>query len=592
MSFHRWLQKAFGSPKARRSASRWRPNALRGAFEALENRFALATLTVSDATLIEGDAGTTSAVVTVRLTGSANPNVSVRYSTASGTARAGSDYQAVSGTLTFNKGETSKSILVPVIGDRLHEPNEAFFVDLYNAKRATITDGRGVVTITDDDPNLTINDVTVTEGNSGETIASFLVTLSPAPIRSVTVNYATADGTALAGSDYQAATGMLTFAPGQASQTITVLVNGDWLGEPSEAFFVNLSSPSGAVTADGQGVATIIDDEPLIAVSSASVTEGNEGMAEITFDVSLSSSTIVPVTVHYATVDHTAVAGSDYRAASGTLTFVPGETHQTVTVLVSGDRLSESSEFFELNLTSADNAVIDGDQGLGTILEDEPFAEITYGVSLIEGDAGTTAFNFEVILWPAASDIVLVEYSTHDISTTAGIDYEAASGTLTFAPGEGSRTITVLIHGDEALEYHEQFVVGLSSNAEGYGWILNDDGPLVSISDSTVYEGDYASTFIYFEVRLSVPATETVTVDFTTINGRASANWDYVPATGTLTFAPGETSKWIGVEVLGDTFSEFDEEFYVVLSNCSINTLIERTWGTGTIVDNDYSEWF
>jgi len=118
-----FVPRAGSRPRAR---AKLRPRNCGLAVESLEDRLVPATLAVGDATLIEGNAGTTNALVTVRLSGTSNPPVSVNYSTANGTALAGSDYQAASGTLTFKKGETSKTILVPVIGDRLHEPDETF----------------------------------------------------------------------------------------------------------------------------------------------------------------------------------------------------------------------------------------------------------------------------------------------------------------------------------------------------------------------------------------------------------------------------------------------------------------------------------
>src|SRR5437867_1833698 len=263
MSFHRWLQKVFGS----RNAHAPRRPTCRFAVETLEDRLVPATLTVSDATLIEGNTGTTNAFVTVKLSSNSNPPVSVNYSTANGTALAGSDYQAVSGTLTFLKGETSKSILVPVIGDRLHEPNETFFVNLSNPKHATIADGQGVVTISDDDPNLDINDVTVSEGNTGTTLCNFMVTLSLTSTQTVTVDFATVDDTASAGSDYQAVAGTLTFAPGETNKTVIVKVNGDRLAEPAEYFNVNLSHAVNGIIDGAQGVGTIADDEPLVSVT-------------------------------------------------------------------------------------------------------------------------------------------------------------------------------------------------------------------------------------------------------------------------------------------------------------------------------------
>src|SRR5262249_41687553 len=150
-----------------------------------------------------------------------NMPVTVDWATADGSATAGSDYTAASGTLTFAPGETSKTFTVAVIGDTTDEPNETFLVNLSNAANATISDGQGVGTITADDPapTLTINDVTVTESAGS---AVFTVSLSAASGWTVTVSYATQNSTAIAGSDYTATSGTLTFAPGQTSKTVSV----------------------------------------------------------------------------------------------------------------------------------------------------------------------------------------------------------------------------------------------------------------------------------------------------------------------------------------------------------------------------------
>jgi len=193
--------------------------------------------------------------------------VTVNYTTADGTALAGSDYQAASGKLTFAPGETSKTILVPVIGDRLVEPDETFFVNLNGAQKAQIANGVGVVTIVDDEPRLSINNVSQLEGNSGTTLFTFTVSLSAAYDQAVTVNYASADGTATtAYNDYEAAFGTLTFAPGETTKTITVAVIGNTTPEPNKTFSVNLSGAStNALIARGQGVGTILDDDGYVA---------------------------------------------------------------------------------------------------------------------------------------------------------------------------------------------------------------------------------------------------------------------------------------------------------------------------------------
>src|SRR5262249_10483941 len=152
-----------------------------------------------------------------------------------------------------------------------------------------------------------------------------------------------------AGNDYQTRSGTLTFAPGVTSQTITVLVNGDHGSEPDETFFVNLDSPTVASIADGQGVGTILDDDPDITITDLSATEGNTGTTNFVFPVSISASYDQTVTVHYSTTNGTATAGSDYTATSGTVTFLAGETSHTVAVAVTGDRVPESDETFFVN---------------------------------------------------------------------------------------------------------------------------------------------------------------------------------------------------------------------------------------------------
>jgi ELWxxDGT repeat protein len=238
------------------------------------------------------------------------------------------------------------------------------------------THGRELWTLVDDGmpppPVLNIADVTVTEGNSGTTNATFTVTLSAASAATVTVSYTSADGTAVAPSDYTSASGSLTFAPGQTSKTITVPIVGDRRGEPNETFFVNLSSPTNATIADGQGMGTIVDDEPRISISDVTRVEGNSGTTSFVFTVTLSAAYDVPVTVDFATADGTARTGnSDYVGTTGTLTFAPGQTTKTVTVIVKGDKKKESNETFFVNLSGATNALMLDSQGVGTILNDD-----------------------------------------------------------------------------------------------------------------------------------------------------------------------------------------------------------------------------
>jgi hypothetical protein len=190
----------------------------------------------------------------------------------------------------------------------------------------------------------------------------------------VPVAYATGTGSATAGSDYQTTSGTLIFAPGETSTTITVPVIGDRLGEPNETFVVNLSSPTNATIADGQGTGTILDDEPRVSIGDVTKSEGKKNQTtSFTFTVTLSAAYDQPVTMSFQTVNGTATTSDgDYVAKSGTLTFAPGETTKTITVEVKGDNKREANETFYLDLFGlSGNALFTKSRGTGTILNDD-----------------------------------------------------------------------------------------------------------------------------------------------------------------------------------------------------------------------------
>jgi PKD repeat protein/DNA/RNA endonuclease G (NUC1) len=335
----------------------------------------LPTLAVNDISIVEGDNGTANAVFTVSLNEASTRPVAVNYSTANGTAVAGVDYTATTGSITFAPGQTSQSVTIAINGDRLDEIDENLSLNLTSPVNATIADDRGIATIIDNDPvpSLTINDPTITEGDSGTSNLTFTVNLSEASGKIVAVNYSTANGTATAGADYTATTGSITFVPGQTSQSITVPINGDRLDEIDENFSLNLISPVNATIADGTGVGTIIDNDPApsLSLNDPTITEGDSGNQNLVFDVNLSAASGKTVKVNYSTANGTATAGVDYTAMSGTLTFAPGQTSQTVVIPVTGDRITENNETILLNLTNPVNATIADTQGIGTITDND-----------------------------------------------------------------------------------------------------------------------------------------------------------------------------------------------------------------------------
>jgi probable HAF family extracellular repeat protein len=225
-------------------------------------------------------------------------------------------------------------------------------------------------------PRVSIGDMTVTEGDTGTLSAVFTVSLSRASDETVTVDFATADGSAKGGSDYAASSGTLTFIPGAISQTITIAVNGDTRDEWDETFLVNLTNANHASLSDAQGMATIIDNDspPSLSISDVTMLEDNSGVTYFVFTVSLSAASEKSITVNYATADGTASSSGknkDYQAASGSLTFAAGETAKTIRIAVYGDARREGNEMFFVNLSGAVNANILDGQGLGTILNDD-----------------------------------------------------------------------------------------------------------------------------------------------------------------------------------------------------------------------------
>ncbi len=334
-------------------------------------------------------------------------------------------------------------------------------------------------------PTISINDVTVTETNAGTTIATFTVSLSAASLATVTVNFLTADNTAtLADSDYVTNTGTVTFIPGDTSETVTVTINGDTNLEPNETFFVNLSMAANGILGDLQGVGTISnDDGATISIDDVSVTEGNAGTVNATFTVSLSAASASTVTVDFMTNGVTATSGTDFAPGTGTVTFVPTDVSEPVTIVVNGDTLDELNETFTVDLSNPMNATILDSQGLGTITDDDPVPTLSISdVTVVEGNSGTSNASFTVSLSAASGLPVSVDFTTLDGSAAQPGDYTLTTGTLMIPPMTATAPILVPIVGDTSMEPDETFTVSLSlplnatiADGSGTGTITDDD---------------------------------------------------------------------------------------------------------------------
>jgi hypothetical protein len=329
------------------------------------------TISIGSASTTEG--GTLQFVIT--RTGSTAVSNSVNYASADGTAVAGSDYTAASGTITFAVGETSRLISISTVDDAVNEPNETMTVSLTSPTGgAVVSPAVATGTILDNDPILPVFSISSASTTEGGTLV-FTVTKTGATNSIATVNYASADGTASSLNDYVGtAGGSLIFLPTETTKTISVATKNDVVNEFTETMTLNLSSPNGATLGIASGTGTIFDDDPA---PSFSVYPGGTGAVieggSLTFNIGMDGATSgTTYSVNYSTADGTATAGSDYVPASGTLTFQPYEV-KTVTINTIDDSTVESNETVYLNLSGATGGTtISVPQAYGTIYDNEP----------------------------------------------------------------------------------------------------------------------------------------------------------------------------------------------------------------------------
>ena len=375
--------------------------------------------------------------------------------------------------------ETTVSFLV-----RIERPFPLDVLEVANQASLATTE---LATVPSDDPataapdDPTVTEVFITpridvadagaEEHAGPVV--FTVSLSEPSNREVAVSYATAPGTAAAGFDYQAVSGRLVFAPGETEAAIEVPLDDDLLDELDETFRLVLTDASGAALGDGEGTATILDDDPppLLSVADVTAAEGGDGAgASAVFTLRLSAPSGLPVSVAYATADGTAVAGTDYTAVAGQVTLPPGLVAATVEVPILGDAVDERDETFRLLVTDALNALVADGEAEATILDDDLATLSIDDLTIDEGDApsgGTSDALFTVRLATPADREITVDYSTVEGSATAGVDFEPAAGTVHFAAGVTERLVAVAIFGDELLEpAAETFTVELANPVE------------------------------------------------------------------------------------------------------------------------------
>jgi CHRD domain/Calx-beta domain len=598
-----------------------------------------ATLTVSESV------GTVS-VGLARVGGSAG-SLTVGYSVTGLTATAGSDFVASQGLITFADGETFKTLNVSIIDDNLFELNPETVKLALSAVGDPDTlyhENLSILTINDDDPSprLSIGDVSAAEGNSGNTFFVFPITISNPSAEAIQVTFGTSQFTAREGIDYLRANSLLVIPAGRTSSSITVSVRGDTIAEGDEIFFLNLGmSFGGSGISDGQGQGTILNDDgpPTSMTISGRVTEfGGASVPNVTINLTLNRMGVIETQ-------------TTQTNASGNYSFddLPCADSGTVSAVLAGRKLSPGSTTFSTcgdqvaNFLAVPAVVISqiytsGGES-GAVYQSDYIELLNRGgpISLNNwsvqyADANGSAWQSTTLpvltLQPGQRLLIREGSSGGDGAVvpspdgSGGIQMSSTAGKVALIgssiPVQGSCPASQFLvdligygttadcfegasaapaptavaadrrSGDGCVDTDNNgadFSLGVPNPRNRFS-AVNTCSSIFQFSSATysVNEGD---TFVTITVNRTGDTSGAATVDFASSNGTATQTRDYQVASGTLSFAAGESSKTFRVLIVDDAFAESSETVNLSLSNPSNGVFVTPMTATLTIADND-----
>ncbi|GJN56188.1 Calx-beta domain-containing protein [Pseudomonas tohonis] len=584
----------------------------------------------------EGHSGTTAFTFTVTRAGDLGSAALVDWSLA-GIANA-ADFDASTGTLSFAAGEASKTLTVLVKGDLVVEADEAFSVNLGNARLddgtpQNVVDGSAEGVIRNDDQGFAVvaERTTVSEGTGGSQTVIYRIVRSGELSGSATVDYAVSGANGGDASDTLGGlpSGTLTFAPGQSELTVSFELAGDSRVEGSEAFTLTLSNPSAGLVTGATATTTVQDDDTNFSISApAAQAEGTQGaFTDITFTVTRSGLSNAAGSVQWRLKSATGLDTADFASGqdgngnngglpSGTVTFAAnGSDTQTITIRVRGDNLVEADELLQVELFNPQGGTVEAGQGSAStriLNDDASFAIAADAASLAEGNSGERLVSFTVTRSGSLS-------GSRDLTWTLGGGLDASdlgagqgsTGTVSFADGQATATVVIRVKGDSQYEGDEAVTVTLSnppanssiSTASATTTLTNDDATL-SIGALSADKGEGNSGYVDFTFSVSrggylnQASSVQWRVDPSVANAVDGADFygsqpggvlldgDGIPY-GTLTFAAGENSKTITVRIAADSKLEANEVLKLVLENASAGTEITTGSATGTVRNDD-----
>ncbi|MCV3765658.1 Calx-beta domain-containing protein [Rhizobium sp. TRM95796] len=583
------------------------------------------SLFVSSPSFVEGNSGSTTAVFEVHLSQPYSSELSFSYTTVDGTAKAGSDYTATTGTVTFFAGQTVASVEIEVKGDTTIEASE--FFSLVVTPTSDIASGTagstGMAAILDNDtgaagaPEISVTRVDSTE-LSGEYV-TFQISLSEASDEEVTMDFRSIEGTATA-ADFSNGmeSGTVTIAAGETTGLVSFRLYGDSEDEVDESVWLELTNAQNAVFAGGdaslRAIGVVRDNDGSgsnlsLFVSSPTFVEGNSGSTAAVFEIHLSRPYASELSFSYTTVDGTATSGSDYTAETGTVTFLAGQTVASVEIDVKGDKTIEAGEFFSLVVTPTSEIKNDAaaSTGMATILDNDTGGAGTPEISVSRVDAtelSSEYVTFKVSLSEAADENVTMNFRGIEGTATAG-DFSDSlqTATVTIEAGDTTGLVSFRMYGDSDDEVDESVWLELSNaknavfaggetSLRALGVVRDNDGSgsnlALFVSSPTLKEGNNGVAKAVFEVHLSRPYDSDLSFSYKTANGTAKAGSDYVAETGKVEFLAGQTTATVEIDVKGDSAIEKNEYFSLVVTPTSeVKNGSPAHVGTATIRNDD-----
>ena len=534
--------------------------------------------------------------------------VSVNFATQDGTGHDGTDYTGVATTLNFADGQTNLVVPITVIDNFVLDGNRTVSLWLTNPQGGAVLGGRtnSVLTIVDNEVATAGKLQFATRSNSvaeAGKVVTLTINRVGGSVGTVTANYATTNGTAIAGLNYVATNGSVVFAPGILSKTITVPILNDSLYESNEVFSVTLTGTSGGAalgTNSTTQVGIVNDDFGGTFAFKQSSYVTNENSTNFVVTVVRTGGTASGVTVDYYTQDGSAVSGVRYYGTNGTLSFGSNELSKTFVIGITNDLIPDGNVSFTAVLTNATGgAKVSTNAALNTatftILDDESsvsFSNATYSLSEAGGKLTVIAVRSGALITP-----VSVDFNTADITATSSANYGATNGTLTFPAHVSAKSFTVNITNNTVVDGNHTFLVQLANPQGGtqLGTVSNavvtivddDRGGAISFG-ATNFVVSAAGTNAVVSIVRSNGIASGVAVGLVLTDGTATAGVNYSNVSQTLTFNAGETNKKVLLPIINDGLAHASQNFFLMLTNPAGGaSLGVRPNATVTITNNE-----